>query len=575
MELIKYGIKKHPYLSLFSAWFLTFMTFGCFEVGAVLPVNYLSPVVFASAVVIFEYLFMKKKNIDDEKLKKDLIKTIIVVLSAAGYLIITLAVFFFFFHMSGMTGRNSIITLVFLTFPIIVFSVYLTIRKKWTYYKAVVTLLSFSYVLHLFFLMYSMLIYQYDQGSFFGTEIGHFGYIKYIYNNYSLPQFDPRLKWQYYHPPLNHIICAVFLRIQTAFGVNFLTAADNLTFLPFLYFMNTLIIFHRLSLKTGLEKKYSIYILAVTSFSVGLHFTGGYVNNDMLSVMFMMLAVSLSINWYKNRKISNMIPIAICFGLGMFTKLSMWMCSVPIAVLFISALIDVIRRKQFKDLRKMIGQMCVFLTISVPMSLYWSVRNLVRFGVPLAYIPVSGPEGQHIDADITKRLFDFDLSQFDKPYVANVLNKDSYNEYNPLIALIKSSMGTTALDSFFIPKILFPVVLIISVISFVCMIYVLVKKHGLDPVYKLMFLLFYLVVLVSYYIFCIKYPGVCTEEIRYATPVIFIGAYFISYTLMCIDKKKKKALSLFIRSVVVLFVLLSAADIVCDGIMNAIEWMTL
>lgn len=318
MELIKYGIKKHPYLSLFSAWFLTFMTFGCFEVGAVLPVNYLSPVIFASAVVIFEYFFMKKKNIDDEKLKKDLIKTIIVVLSAAGYLIITLAVFSVVPHMSGMTGRNSIIPLVFLTFPIIVFSVYLTIRKKWTYYKAVVTLLSFSFVLHLFFLMYSMLIYQYDQGSFYGTEIGHFGYIKYIYTNFSLPQFDPRLKWQYYHPPLNHIICAVFMRIQTAFGVSFLTAAENLTFLPFLYYMNTLIIFHRLSLKTGLEKKYSIYILAVTAFSVGLQFTGGYINNDMLSVMFMMLAVSLSINWYKNRKISNMIPIAICFGLGFY-----------------------------------------------------------------------------------------------------------------------------------------------------------------------------------------------------------------------------------------------------------------
>ena len=51
------------------------------------------------------------------------------------------------------------------------------------------------------------------------------------------------------------------------------------------------------------------------------------------------------------------------------------------------------------------------------------------------------------------------------------------------------------------------------------------KKFG--GVQKIFLGILYFTFMISYYIFCIKFPHVCTENIRYCVPVIVIGGYFV------------------------------------------------
>ena len=51
MQLIKYGQKKHPYLSVSILWLMTFCALGRFDIEGVVPFNYLSVIIFAVLAV--------------------------------------------------------------------------------------------------------------------------------------------------------------------------------------------------------------------------------------------------------------------------------------------------------------------------------------------------------------------------------------------------------------------------------------------------------------------------------------------------------------------------------------------
>ncbi|MGN0470518.1 MAG: ArnT family glycosyltransferase [Acutalibacteraceae bacterium] len=401
---------------------------------------------------------------------------------------------------------------------------------------------------------------------------GHIGYIQYIYDNWNLPQFDPRTCWQYYHPPLHHIIEALFIHAQTAFGVSFVVAAQNCQFPTMLYCMFTIVTVYKILFELGIRKTALCVSSAVVAFTPALINMSGTMNNDMLSVMFVALSLLTAIQWYKNQRARNILKIALFFGLGMFTKLSVWIVAVPVAIIFIAALVQKIIAKDKKQFGRLFGQMCAFLGVAAPLSFYWSIRNLVRFGVPMGYIP--DPQSQYdaqlqiIENPIWQRLFDFNLSQFASPFTSNPLfgsGENAYHEYNPLVALFKSaSIGSGFGQS----KMEYPAYfllltgIIAALVSFICMIAVLVKKNAMPLIWKLVFGVFYAAEMVSYYSFCIKYPYVCTEEIRYAVPVIFTGAVFIAFALKNVFTGKTNLTKIMRYAVMISVILFCAVAII-------------
>ena len=574
MEIIKQNIKKHPYISVFIAWVFFFLTFGRFSTEGVLPINYISPIVFGASLIIIYLIYSEKTKSKTENLNKIYIRFILAVSVCVLY---TLAAVYAFSKISYdryIEGRNPLVPFVFVVTAMLVTSIFISIRKKWSFEKAAVIIFGLGFAVHLLFILSNLFWTQLDLGSV-NSDWGHLGYIRQIYDNFIPAQFDPRQKWQFYHPPLHYYIEALFLRLQTLSGLNIITASYNLQYPTLLYFLFTFITSKKIAEEFNLTKIPQLIVLLIMAFSPAFVMVSNYMNNDMLSVLFIMLCILHSIRWYKNRTLKNIITIALCFGFGMLTKLSVWMAAIPIAVLFIAALIENLKSKEFKSFWKLFRQMCVFLCVAAPLALYWSLRNLIRFGVPIGFIPQSMEASNYIHVPIMQRLFDFNPHQFDITAVASHTRDFGYNEYNPLVALIKSSSSDICSAEnfekkfFHIDSIVLWIAIVLCTVSFVCMVYILIKKNTLPPVYKIMLSATYITILLSYYIFCIKYPDTCTEDIRYASPLIFIGAVFIALTVRQLQSFKGKISKILCTSIIVLtaaFCISSFTMFVCDSL---------
>ena len=79
MEIIKQNIKKHPYISVFIAWVFFFLTFGRFSTEGVLPINYISPIVFGASLIIIYLIYSEKTKSKTENLNKIYIRFILAV----------------------------------------------------------------------------------------------------------------------------------------------------------------------------------------------------------------------------------------------------------------------------------------------------------------------------------------------------------------------------------------------------------------------------------------------------------------------------------------------------------------
>lgn len=368
---------------------------------------------------------------------------------------------------------------------------------------------------------------QHDVG-YWNSSWGHLNYIRYWYENgLKLPDFDVRTVWQYYHPPLHHWLMAGLLSILTSLGVPFETAGEALQMLPMMYSALTMIVSYRIFRLV----KLSVWPLVAAMAVICLHPTfiifGGSFNNDMLLMLMVMASVMWAIRWYREPKARNIIPLALCVGLGMMAKLSGWMVAPAIAFLFLVVLI-----KNIKKPLRYIGQYAAFGAVSIPLGLWWQVRNLILFKVPLTYVPaISTNSSQYIgDHSVMERLFSFGGGQLGTVYEAFTAYGSSYNEFNPTLGLFKTAMFDecyTRISDINYPQItvtgpiLFWISVVLFITAFVCFAVMMIKKsRNINGHERVFFALLFAVHIVSYYIFCFSYPQTCTMNIRYAMPLI-------------------------------------------------------
>ena len=57
------------------------------------------------------------------------------------------------------------------------------------------------------------------------------------------------------------------------------------------------------------------------------------------------------------------------------------------------------------------------------------------------------------------------------------------------------------------------------------------RRSGLEPALKIFWAVFALALLGSYYQFCLSYAHTCTQNIRYAVPILLVGAVFLGLAL--------------------------------------------
>ena len=424
---------------------------------------------------------------------------------------------------------------------------YLTAANRLSVRNGILLLFAAGFIMRLsYILMMTAGMIQHDVHSL-GAGAGHAGYIEYLYQYGHLPDFDVRTVDQFYHPPLHHTLAALWMHLQTLIGVSYTDAYENIQILTLFYSTVCLILSYKIFRQMGLRNGGLLGATAIIAFCPTFYILSGSINNDVLSIAFALGAILNTLYWYRSRRMKRILAIALCVGLGMMTKLSVWMVAPGIAFVFMYVFF-----RNFKDFKKYLVQFAAFICVCAPLGLFWSVRNFLRWQVPFTYVPRLAPQSAQYIGNIPfwQRIFDFRLYQFADVSPQFTMYGNAYNEYNPLIGFFKTSVFDEGIAVRRFPKIagfshvLFFAAVALGLLAVGAMVFMFVKKsQKIDLVQKGFIALLYVVYLWMYYSFCFDFPHVCTMNVRYAVPLIVIGALscgvLLQYLLSCQRRSAK------------------------------------
>ncbi len=411
-------------------------------------------------------------------------------------------------------------------------------------------------------------IRQHDVG---GTN-GHLAVIEHYFNGNGLPDTDVRNMWQFYQPPFWHFLCALWLKLQTFFGIEYKAALENLQHLSLFFSSLIMIVSHKLFRLFNLEKWPLVIACSIVAFHPTFIILSGSINNDVMSLAFALISLVLTIKWYREPNYKNIILLALSLGISMGTKLSGGFIALGIAILFLVRLLE----GDIKDKLPLFGQFASFGLICVPLALWWQNYNLFKFGVPLTYVPhLSNKSNQYIGfRSVFERLFDFSSVGEIGVYPARVTRDYPFFEYNIPLGAMKSSvfgeyyMGRgTGLEIF--AKILFYSATILAVLSVICsvavVVYAILKKNKEEKidVCEYAFPLICGVTLIASYIkFCFDYAHFCTMDFRYIALTVILGCLYLGLFSKIISENNKilgKIVKILFLALIVLMSISSVA----------------
>ena len=264
--------------------------------------------------------------------------------------------------------------------------------------------------------------------------------------------------------------------------------------------------------------------MILTAFLPAFCLTGGRVNPDALAGMFMIYALLYTLRWAKNPNWKNTVILALLYGCGVMTKISCGVVSLVTAIVFLGMLIKKVRSKEaWMILRKYI----VFGMISLPLGLWFGIRNYLKFGQSLFYVlplekTITIYTGDH---SLFQRFIGIDFSSLLRsPYVSIT------EEYSAPVYFLKSAMfGEFRYEvPGWIPVLLIFCAATLSVLAATACWWQLTRNRN-DCTGKVLLLstvLYYGSMLWFYY----KYPFACSMDFRYmvfmAVPIgILLGKF--------------------------------------------------
>ncbi len=405
-------------------------------------------------------------------------------------------------------------------------------------------LLSMAVLLYISYVLYTVCYVRQTDSGTLESESGHIGYIRYMYNNwFVLSDENPLDHWQFYHPPLYYMISAACMRIVSGLGFGYEVALESCQMVSLFSGLCILITSCRLFKALGLKDHALSAAAAVVAFSSCLVMFCGTTGNDPLATAFEVGVLYCTIKWYRDHSMINIVQIAICMGLGTMTKLSVAMTVPVVALVFIYVFF-----KEIKNCPRWLGQFAVFIIICAPLALWFPIRNLIMFSVPLGYVQDGGEREWITSMPIWQRVIDFSPYQFEYPFIVEEGIGTSgieyfYSDFNPLVSLFKSAVELTRMKylTYFFPifNILMYLNIVLGITGFVYMIYELFSGKKNLTAEMIIVDIFYFTLLISYYIFCFRNPNTYAENIRYVFPMVITGALYIGR--LCQRSSKSKA----------------------------------
>lgn len=395
--------------------------------------------------------------------------------------------------------------------------------KKLTWQRLIVILMIAGFALRIAYALYTgYRIRQHDVWSVTAGK-GHMGYIQYIAHNLALP--DTNATWQFYHPPLHHIIAGLLYRLLENGGMDPTIVAEKLQFLTIFYSCATMVVCDRLFAACKLSDRARALADAVIAFHPTFLLVGGGLNNDMLCILLGCASLLFFVKWWHDDTRTGYLALCGLFlGLSMMAKVSGVMLAFPYAAAFLWKL-----WQQRKRLWPPIRQYLIFGLIAVPIGMWYPVRNLLRFGQSFSYVPYLGDHSKQYIGDYSflQRLFTVSPEAIASPY--QTITRDSYNL--PLSMFKTSLFGEANMKGGTWAYILFGVSVGLAVLALVHMLKSLSKKTLKQDSLPLVWTVLWAVLMFSYALFCFRYPHVCSQDFRYLAILLPVAALFLGKQL--------------------------------------------
>lgn len=363
--------------------------------------------------------------------------------------------------------------------------------------------------------------------------------LSYIFTIYDTGKLPDNNAGQNYHPPLHQILATGWLKIISIFTQDFEIMCESLQFLTLIYSMALIIVLYKIVENFKLKDKYKILLMIIFAFHPMFIILSGSLNNDVLCLLLVSWSILRLINWYSNPNIKNTTFLAIIIGLSVMTKTSGGIIALPTIYIFILRMVKDIKRTSKKKImfKKYVYLFVFFGCISLPIGLWYPIRNYVKFGQPILYVmDVNNPDLYVGDNSLISRLNPFSPEIF-KLYC------DPWVDFNIPTFLVKCSLfeeyswGTNFGIIYQIAIIFNIVTIAVFVISFInC----LIKKEKRNLEWKISLAILLIFNIISYLGMNIKLPYGCSMNFRYLLPSIFIGAVFTCFNLDYYRRKNIK-----------------------------------
>lgn len=391
---------------------------------------------------------------------------------------------------------------------------------------------------------------QHDVGTV-GDGAGGLDYIFTIYETGKLPQDN---YWQHYHPPLHQIISATWLRIISFFNQDTEFMCESLQFVTLIYSMILILIVYKILEELYIENKYKILAMIVMAFHPTLIILSGSINNDGLCLLLMAWALLRLIKWYKNDNIKNTASLAITTGLCVMAKTSGAIIAIPIIYIFLLRLYQKMKNSENKVMvfKKYMWLFIFFGAISLPIGLWYPIRNYIRFNQPILYVmDPQNPEIYVGDFSLWQRFFPL-LSEIAQMYCNTAL------QHNIPVFLLKCSLfgewtwGTS--DMF---KVIYVLALFMNIYLIIQTIYYSIMQFKQKTKYKIWAIAFMTLSIfnfVSFIMMNIKLPYGCSMDFRYLTITLFTGLMFVIFGIESTkdEKRKKIKYKMILESTIIL-----------------------
>jgi len=436
-------------------------------------------------------------------------------------------------------------------------------RKKWTEVKAKIPAMSLyiflnAAILHFFYITYTRTFErQHDVIGFRnGKGIGQAALIEYLMEKGALPDFDPTTRWGFFQPLLHHIVAAVLLKVNLLRGMNYDAACETIQILTFIYSLVFIIYGFRILRLMGLRNRALHTGEALIALHPVLTLLSGSVNNDMMSHMFMVMAAYYVLKWYKRDTITDLCFTAAATGLSMMAKLSGVLIAPAAAFLMLWKLVDDIKNKG--NVLNRIMQYILFGIIVFPLGLFFPLRNLILFKVPVTFVPEVGEE--LTGHSIFSRIFDIRTRS---PFAAMIKNGDSYDEFNIFLGMIKTGLtgeyDLSASNPYITPFawVLFLSGSILFIVDVILFFRIFCRK---DIIKEVPIRLFWVILILTGAVFMLKLmfsaPNFSSQDARYIAWIVVPAALLPGLIL---SDKPGGAADYFITGISAIFCISSAA----------------